>query len=143
VAFSPLARGFLAGAVPDPGALPAGDIRRGMPRFQPPHFEANRGLLAEFGALAEEAGCTMAQLALAWVLAQGEHVLPIPGTTSIAHLEENLEAAELRLDRALCARVDALINRDTVSGPRYAAATQQEIDTEEMQADIETNGQAK
>jgi aryl-alcohol dehydrogenase-like predicted oxidoreductase len=132
VAFSPLGRGFLAGAVEDPARFAAGDIRRNMPRFQPPHFAANRPLAAALRALAVEVDCTPAQLALAWLLKTAPFVLPIPGTTSIAHLEENLGAASVDIDAALAARAGALINSGTVSGPRYSPETLREIDTEEF-----------
>ena len=132
VAFAPLARGFLADAIDDPGQFPPGDIRRNMPRFQPPHFDANRRLLAEYRALAREAGCTPSQLALAWLLQKSPDVVPIPGTTSVAHLEENAAAAAQRLDAGLVARLEALINQDTVSGARYQPETLLELDTEEF-----------
>ncbi len=135
VAFSPVGRGFLTGALSTPAdvaGFDAKDIRRAMPRFQGEHFAANLRLLDGYRALAAEAGCTPAQLALAWLLAQGEHILPIPGTTRIDHLEEDVAAADLVLPAGLIARVEALINRATVSGPRYNAATQTEIDTEEF-----------
>ena len=74
----------------------------------------------------------MAQAALAWVLAQGEHIIPIPGTTRLDHLEENARAEQVRLSPAAIARLNDLVNPSTVSGPRYNAATQQEIDTEEI-----------
>ena len=134
VAFSPLARGFLADGISDPAAFVAGDIRRSMPRFQEPHWSANARLLVEYRALAREVGCTPAQLALAWLLAKAPHVVPIPGTTSLAHLEENLAAAGIELDAELLVRLEALINPTTVSGPRYPPATQLEIDTEEPAA---------
>jgi aryl-alcohol dehydrogenase-like predicted oxidoreductase len=137
VAFSPVARGFLAGALTDPAqvaAFEAKDIRRAMPRFQSAHFAANLRLLDGYLGLAREAGCTPAQLALAWLLAKGTDILPIPGTTSLAHLEENLKAADIALAPDLVARLEALINARTVSGPRYSAATQVEIDTEEFAA---------
>jgi aryl-alcohol dehydrogenase-like predicted oxidoreductase len=131
VAFSPLARGFLAGSITDPEALVPGDLRRPMPRFQPPHWPVNRRLIEPFRALAREAGCTPAQLALAWLLHKAPHVVPIPGTTSTAHLRENLAAAGLRLSNEVMARAEALVNPCTVAGARYPPATQQEIDTEE------------
>jgi aryl-alcohol dehydrogenase-like predicted oxidoreductase len=131
VAFSPLGRGFLTDVAIDPDALPPKDLRRDMPRFAPPHFAANVRLLAPYRALAREAGCTPAQLALAWLLHKGPHVFPIPGTTSIAHLEDNLGASRVTLDAGLLARLEALINPSTVSGPRYSAAAQAGIDTEE------------
>jgi aryl-alcohol dehydrogenase-like predicted oxidoreductase len=130
IAFSPLGRGFLAGSVNDPGSLVAGDLRLSMPRFQPAHWPKNAALLAPYRALATEAGCTPAQLALAWLLHKAPHIVPIPGTTSVKHLEENVAAADVRLDAAMLARVEELVNPRTVSGPRYPAATQLEIDTE-------------
>jgi aryl-alcohol dehydrogenase-like predicted oxidoreductase len=134
VAFSPLGRGFLAGSVWHPAQFMPSDLRRSMPRFQRPHWEANARLLEPWRALASEAGCTMAQLALAWLLQKAPHIVPIPGTTSLAHLEENVRAVDVRLDAALVARIEALINATTVSGPRYPPATQAEIDTEEIGA---------
>lgn len=135
VAFSPVARGFLAGALSSPAdaaAFDAKDIRRAMPRFQGDNLVANLRLLEDYKALAREAGCTPAQLALAWLLGRGGHVLAIPGTTRIDHLEENLATAEVVLSPDVIARAEALINQATVAGPRYNAATQTEIDTEEF-----------
>jgi aryl-alcohol dehydrogenase-like predicted oxidoreductase len=108
------------------------DVRRGMPRFQPDHWPANAALYERYRALATEAGCTPAQLAIAWLLQRAPHVVPIPGTTSVAHLEEDVAATEIRLGDDLVRRVESLINLQTVSGPRYNAATQSEIDTEEF-----------
>jgi aryl-alcohol dehydrogenase-like predicted oxidoreductase len=134
VAFSPLARKFLTGRLRDVAGFEEKDIRRAMPRFNAENYAANLRLLAEYGAIAREVGCTHAQLALAWLLARGEHVVPIPGTTSIEHLRENMGALEVTLDAVTVARLDALINERTVVGPRYNAATQVEIDTEEFAA---------
>jgi hypothetical protein len=134
VAFSPLTRGFVTGGVSDPLALAPKDLRRDMPRFTEPNFSANAKLLAAYGALAREAGCTPAQLALAWLLHKAPHVIPIPGTTSIGHLKDNLGAADVRLERGLIARLEALINPATVRGARYNAAAQGDIDTEEHSA---------
>ena len=131
VAFSPLARAFLTGTLLDPDReLEAKDIRRQMPRFEPANYAKNLGLLADYRRIAAEAGCTPAQLALAWLLTKGDHILPLFGTRSSAHLDENAGAAAVTLDAGLVARLDALINQQTVAGPRYNAATQQEIDTE-------------
>jgi aryl-alcohol dehydrogenase-like predicted oxidoreductase len=132
VAFSPLGRGFLAGTMRSPGELHDGDIRRTMPRFQPSQFERNTRLLAPMGVIAARVGCTRAQLALAWVLAQGDHVIAIPGTTSVAHVEENLAADAIRLDAATLAELDALLPPGSVAGARYPPATQAENDTEEF-----------
>lgn len=132
VAFSPVARGYLTGTLRDVSGLAAKDIRRGLPRFEPANYAANLALLPGFEAVAREVGCTMAQLALAWLLAQGEHVLPIPGTTSLVHLEENLGASQVVVPGPTLARLDALINPQTVVGARYNAASQAEIDTEDF-----------
>ena len=130
IAFGPIARGFLAGAISDPATFASGDIRRAMPRFQEPAWPANRRLLPPYLELAAEAHCTPAQLALAWLLHKAPHVIPIPGTTSVEHLEQNVAAARVRLEPGLIARLEALINDRTVSGARYPAATQLEVDTE-------------
>jgi len=132
VAFSPLARGFLGGRLRDVASLEAKDLRRTMPRFEPATYARNLALLDGHEAIARELGATPAQLALAWLLARGEHVVPIPGTTQPAHLRENLGAADLALDAATVARLDALINQHTVHGPRYDAAAQAGVDTEEF-----------
>jgi len=130
VAFSPLARGFLAGALRDVESLEANDLRRTMPRFGAAAYAANLCLLDEYARLARAAHASMAQLALAWVLARGEHVVAIPGTTCEAHLAENLGAATVELQPDLIAQMDALINPRSVVGERYGPATQAEIDTE-------------
>ena len=132
VAFSPVARAFLTGTLRDVGTLDAKDLRRSMPRFAPQAYAANLALLPGLTAVAQEAGCTLAQLALAWLLARGAHVVPIPGTTNPKHLSENLGAAKVTLNAAQIARLDALVNPQTVTGARYNAATQLEIDTEEF-----------
>lgn len=130
VAFSPVARGFLCGTAIDVNALEAKDIRRGMPRFAPDNHAANLKLLPAYHAIAQEAGCTPAQLALAWLLHQGEHIIPIPGTTSVAHLQEDLGAAHVTLSADVLSRLQALINQNTVSGARYNAQSASEVDTE-------------
>lgn len=132
VAFSPLGRGFLTGTLKSVAALPTTDIRRNMPRFQVENFARNLTLLEGFAPLADEAGCTMAQLALAWVLAQGEHIIPIPGTHRLEHLEENLLVAGVTVSTDVLARAGALIHPQKVAGPRYDPVQQREIDTEEF-----------
>jgi len=132
VAFSPLGRGFLAGGVRDPDSFAANDIRRAMPRFQAEHFTRNLRLLDALQGLATETGFTLAQLAMGWLLAQGELLIPIPGTSSVAHLQENLSADTVVLSMEVLTRLDTIVNENTVSGARYNAATQQEIDTEEF-----------
>lgn len=133
VAFSPVARGFLADAVSDPEELPAGDIRRAMPRFQEGNWTANARLLPAWRALAADAGCTPAQLALAWVLSRGDHVSALPGTTRLEHARENLSAIDLAVDDALLARAGELIDTATVSGARYNAVTSAEVDAESFE----------
>jgi aryl-alcohol dehydrogenase-like predicted oxidoreductase len=130
VAFSPLARGFLTGALREVATLQADDLRRSMPRFAPAAYAANLRLLDEYARLARAAHASMAQLALAWVLARGAHVVAIPGTTSPAHMEENLGAAGIELPAELIAQLDALIGPGNVAGARYGAAAQAEVDTE-------------
>jgi aryl-alcohol dehydrogenase-like predicted oxidoreductase len=130
VAFSPIARGFLTGALRDPATLPPKDIRLAMPRFQAPHFAKNLTLLDGFAQLARENDCTMAQLALAWLLAKAPHIIPIPATTRLDHLAENAGAAEVHLLPDAMQRMEALINATTVSGPRYNVSQLPEIDTE-------------
>jgi aryl-alcohol dehydrogenase-like predicted oxidoreductase len=132
VAFSPLGRGFLTGVLRDVRHLDAKDIRRAMPRFSPENYAANLRLLDEVQTVAREAGCTLAQLALAWLLQRGEHIVPIPGTTRMAHLEENLGALQVRLTPEQCERVERAVNPRTVVGPRYNRATLAEVDTEEF-----------
>jgi aryl-alcohol dehydrogenase-like predicted oxidoreductase len=131
IAFSPLGRGFLAGRLSDPATqLEAKDIRLDMPRFKPENFAKNLGLLPEYAQIAREVGCTMSQLALAWVLAQSLNIVPIFGTSKPEHVVENAASASLRLDRSVMKRLDDLINQRTVSGNRYSNAAQDEIDTE-------------
>jgi aryl-alcohol dehydrogenase-like predicted oxidoreductase len=132
VAFSPVGRGAFGGQLGETPQFGERDIRAGMPRFQPEHWPANRALIARFDALAERAGVAPAQLALAWLLAQGPHVHAIPGTTSIAHMEENFATLLLDIPQAVLDEAGALINQATVSGPRYSPAMQASIDTEDF-----------
>ncbi len=132
VAFSPLGRGFLGGALRDVSSLDTKDMRRSMPRFEPANYPANLRLLDGYQAIARRVGCSDAQLALAWLLARGEHVIPIPGTTKLAHLEDNVGAAAVTLDAGTRAELDALINARTVLGGRYDASAQAGVDTEEF-----------
>ncbi len=132
VAFSPVARGFLCGDLTDVTALDARDIRRQMPRFLLDNYAANLKLLPAYRALAKEAGCSPSQLALAWLLHKAPHIIPIPGTTSLEHLHDDLGAAGIALSADLLARLEALINQQTVTGPRYSAQGASEVDTEEF-----------
>ncbi|MFD8481781.1 aldo/keto reductase [Kitasatospora sp. NPDC059673] len=130
VAFSPLARGFLTAAPPDPAVLPPGDLRLSMPRFTAAHYPANLAIRQELAALAATAGLTLPQLALAWVLSRGEHVIALPGTRSAAHLRENLSVLGLDVPAGVLAAAGTLLGEHTVHGSRYREATLPEIDTE-------------
>ena len=129
VAFSPVARGFLCGEL-DVKAFDAKDIRRTMPRFLPDNYAANVALLPAYNQIAAEVGCTPAQLAIAWLLHQGDDILPIPGTTSVEHLQDDLGAVNVKLDTSVMARLDDHINQHTVKGDRYNAQGNSEVDTE-------------
>ena len=134
VAFSPVGRGFLCGAPLDAAGFTPKDIRRAMPRFEPAHAAANAALLPALAELATQAGCTPAQLALAWLLARGEHVIPIPGTTQAAHLQENLGAAAVTVPLAVMTTLDAQFAPSRISGARYNAQNESEVDTERFAA---------
>ena len=134
VAFSPVGRGFLCGAPLDAAAFAPKDIRRAMPRFEPAHAAANAALLPALAELATKAGCTPAQLALAWLLARGEHVIPIPGTTQATHLQENLAAAGIAVPLAVMTALDSLFAPGRISGARYNAQNESEVDTERFAA---------
>jgi aryl-alcohol dehydrogenase-like predicted oxidoreductase len=133
VAFSPVGRGFLAGGVASPGQLMDKDIRKPMPRFQEPNFSKNLALLEALKSIARDIAATPAQICLAWLLQKAPHIVPIPGTTSLQHLEENMGALQVKLSSDVVARLEAAINAKTVSGPRYPANVQVEIDTEELE----------
>ena len=130
VAFSPVARGFLCGDLIDINTLDAKDIRRAMPRFAPENYAANRKLLPDYNALAQDIGCSPAQLALAWLLHKAPHIIPIPGTTSVDHLLDDLGAVSVSLSVSLIEQLDKLINQHTVQGARYSSLGTSEVDTE-------------
>ena len=129
VAFSPVARGFLCGEL-DLTAFDAKDIRKAMPRFTPDNYAANLKLFGPYQQLAKEAGCSPAQLALAWLLHKDAHIIPIPGTTSVAHLLDDLGSAQVKLGADLIAKLNELINENTVVGDRYNDQANSEVDTE-------------
>ena len=129
VAFSPVARGFLCGEL-DLNAFDAKDIRKSMPRFAPANYASNLKLFAPYQQLAKEAGCTPAQLALAWLLHKDANIIPIPGTTSVEHLLDDLGSTKVSLNDALVAQLEALINEKTVVGSRYNEQANSEVDTE-------------
>ena len=122
VAYSPLGRGFLSGAIERFEDLAPGDYRRSQPRFQGENFQKNLDLIARVRAIANEKGATPAQLALAWVLAQGNDIVPIPGTKRRKYLEQNLAASDIELTRDDLARINAAAPRGATAGERYPAA---------------------
>jgi len=122
VAYSPLGRGFLTGAIASTDALAADDYRRNSPRFQDQHIEANRRLVDAVAALAQQRGCTPAQLALAWLLHQGEDIVPIPGTRKTSRLDENVAATRIVLSRTELQSIAGVLASHAVSGTRYPAA---------------------
>jgi aryl-alcohol dehydrogenase-like predicted oxidoreductase len=130
VAFSPVARGFLCGKPIDIDKLDAKDIRRGMPRFSADNFPRNQQLLPPYLALAQELGCSPSQLAIAWLLHKAPHILPIPGTTSIAHLHDDLGALNVKLSPAHMQQLEAMIGQHNVVGNRYNDQANSEVDTE-------------
>ena len=130
VAFSPVARGFLCGELHDVSTLAANDIRRSMPRFDAATYASNLQLLNGYTAIAKEVGCTPAQLALAWLLHKDAHLIPIPGTQNIQHLQDNMAAIDVHLTADQMQRLEALINQHTVKGDRYNAQANSEVDTE-------------
>lgn len=132
VAFSPVARGALAKGVPDPLDLEEKDLRKNHPRFTAEHWSSNAKLIGQFEALAKKADVTPAQLSLSWVLSQGDHIHAIPGTGSIAHLEENLATLDKSLSADTLQQAGELINQSTVSGHRYPERMRKTIDTEDF-----------
>jgi len=132
VAFSPVGRGFLAGGVPSRESLAPGDFRLTMPRFQGEAFETNLRILEGFKALAREAGCTPAQLCLAWLNQKDETLVSIPGTANPDHMRQNAAAADVILSAEVMAAVEALVNPTTVAGHRYSEGMQASIDTEDL-----------
>jgi len=122
VAYSPLGRGFLTGAFQKPEDIPSDDLRRYMPRFQGENFERNLRLVEKVREISREKNCSTAQLALAWLLAQGDDIIPIPGTKSRRRLEENLKAVELELSESDLQRIDQIAPRGIAAGTRYPEA---------------------
>jgi aryl-alcohol dehydrogenase-like predicted oxidoreductase len=131
VAFSPLGRGALTGKIIDPDKLGEKDLRRTHPRFNAEHWPHNRRLIDKFVALARTASVQPGQLALAWVLAQGQHLHAIPGTTDFEHLRENWATLDTDPGSAIIQEAGAIINQATVSGDRYPASMSATIDTED------------
>ena len=132
VPFSPLARQFLTGKCGDVTTLDEDDIRASIarPRFEPENFALNEKLLVPYAAIAKREGCSMAQLALAWLLAQGDNIVPIPGTRQEDRMIENAGAADVVLDAGTVDELDRLINEDTIAGNRYTDALMASTDSE-------------
>jgi aryl-alcohol dehydrogenase-like predicted oxidoreductase len=129
VAFSPVGRGLLAGSVKD-DVFEEGDIRKSFPRFIEPNLSVNLKLFERFKAVAEQCGVSPAQLSLGWVLSRGENIVAIPGTRSIAHLDDNIGGGRVNIPADALAQVDAIFAPGAVAGTRYNAAAQSQIDTE-------------
>jgi len=119
VAYSPLGRGFLTGQIQSPDDFPDDDFRKFHPRFQGANFEKNIALVREVEALAAEKRCTTAQLALAWVLAKGDDIVPIPGTKHIRYLDQNIGALDVKLSEAHLNRLDEILPPGAAAGQRY------------------------
>jgi aryl-alcohol dehydrogenase-like predicted oxidoreductase len=129
VPYSPLGRGFLTGTITKPSDLAGTDVRtQRMPRFARENFDKNQTLVERVKTIAQRKGVTPAQLALAWVLAQGEDLVPIPGTKRRKYLEENASAVDLRLSSADIAELEAAVPQNEIAGERYAAAAMNAID---------------
>jgi len=119
VAYSPLGRGFLTGRIKKPEDLEQGDYRRISPRFQGDNFQKNLDLVSKLEQMAASKGCTPSQLALAWVLAQGDHIFPIPGTKRIKYLEENTGALNVKLSKQELAEIETIAPKNVAAGLRY------------------------
>jgi aryl-alcohol dehydrogenase-like predicted oxidoreductase len=130
VAYSPLGRGFLTGQFKTIDDLPADDLRRNLPRFQGENFRKNLELVEKIKELAAVKGCTPGQLALAWVLAQGDDIVPIPGTKRAKYLDDNLGAVNVRLTADDLAQIDAILPAGVAAGARYPTWAMQAIDRE-------------
>ena len=127
-----MARQFLTGKSPGLDELDDDDLRQSIarPRFEPENLAENRKLLVGFAKIAETQNCSMAQLALAWLLAQPGELVPIPGTKHIDYMSENAAAGDIELDDAVVEQLDQLINEETVHGRRYTDALMESIDSE-------------
>ncbi|WP_460507428.1 aldo/keto reductase [Hydrogenophaga soli] len=130
VAFSPLGRAYLTTKLLDTSRLHQTDMRRQMPRFDVLNYAANLRVLDRFTPLVDEAGCTPAQLALAWLLHKAPHTVAIPGTTNLAHLQENLAATQVPIGPDLMARLERVFHPEQICGPRYNPQQTQEVDAE-------------
>jgi aryl-alcohol dehydrogenase-like predicted oxidoreductase len=119
VPYSPLGRGFLTGKIMTPDLLDENDFRRNLPRFQDENFKSNLQIVTSVEAMAKEKNCTAAQLALAWVVAQGEHIVPIPGTKHVKYLEENVAALNVQLSKSDIEHLNEIAPINVAKGERY------------------------
>ena len=129
VAFSPLARGYLGGLT-DPNGLHEKDLRRSMARFNAANYPKNLALMTQLRNIVAAHGCSAAQLSIAWLLHQAPHIIPIPGTTRVPHLQDNVAASSVALNAATLSELDQLFNPAHIAGDRYDAQAQSEVDTE-------------
>ena len=132
VAFSPMGRAFFSGKLQQVDNFVKGDIRASMPRFAGEAYAKNLRLLAPMQAVAEKADCTLAELAIAWLLHQGEHVIALPGTTNVEHLRENVRGGSVKLSTELLAELNDIFKPEAIAGDRYALQAQGEVDTEKF-----------
>lgn len=132
VAFSPVGRGALAGGIRDPETLPKEDLRTGIPRFAPANWQHNLALIDRFETIAREAGVTPALLSLAWTLGRGSHVVAIPGTARLDHLEENFAGADWEIPSDIMEAIDILFVEGKVAGNRYGDNMQRTVTTEQF-----------
>ncbi len=129
IAYSPLGRGFLTGKVEDLDQLASDDFRRSLPRFQDGNLQKNRVLVDRIEELAKEKGCSAPQLVLAWLLAQGDDIVPIPGTKSRKHLKEDLKACTIKLSREELEQIEKAVPQASVSGMRYSEGSMKKLDS--------------
>jgi len=129
VAYSPLGRGFLSGQIKSLADFEPGDFRPTTPRFQGENFQKNLDLVTTVETLAREKGCTASQLALAWVMAQGDYIFPIPGTRRLKYLEENAGSVNVQLSEDELKHIDAVFPKDAAAGERYAAASMKALNS--------------
>ena len=132
VPFSPLGRGFLTGVVKETEKLEQNDVRRRLPRFQEENLKQNIVLVQRLEAMARAKGCSAPQLALAWLLAKGDDIVPIPGTKRRRYLEENVGAVEIALSREDLAALDEAFPSENVAGERYPPESMRLIESERV-----------
>ena len=133
VPFSPVGRGYLSDETIVPDELHKNDLRKTFPRFSEPHLSANLSLLEKARKISSELCCSLAQLSLAWTLAQDESAIPIPGTTSLEHLSDNFESQKVELTQELLHELNEIFLPEIISGPRYSEQAQATVTTERFE----------